>query len=69
MTNQKSRVISFRCPEDVFREVEVLCEHSRADRSDFIVKALQSLINHLADPEAGTPGTSCSSSILKGNNC
>lgn len=44
----KSKTISFRCPEDVFKEMEILCEHNHVDRTGFIMQALQSMFAGLA---------------------
>ncbi len=44
----KTRTISFRCPDDLLDEMEILCEYNRMDRSGFIVQALQSMLNGLS---------------------
>ncbi len=44
----KTHTISFRCPEEILKEMELLCEHNRVDRSGFIVQAIQSLMGGLA---------------------
>ncbi len=44
----KTRTISFRCPEELIKEMELLSEHNRVDRSGFIVQALQSFFTGLA---------------------
>ncbi len=44
----KTRTISFRCPDDLLQEMEILCQYNRVDRSGFIVQALQSMLNGLA---------------------
>lgn len=67
MAHQKTRVISFRCPEDVFREVEILCEHNRIDRSGFIVQALQSMFDGFAAQGVGEPRPLLPPSALKDN--
>ncbi len=43
-----TRTISFRCPEDILEEIDILCEHNSVDRSSFIVQALQSMFSGLA---------------------
>lgn len=44
----KTRTISFRCPDDLLDEMEILCRYNRIDRSGFIVQALQGMLNGLA---------------------
>lgn len=44
----KTQTISFRCPEDLIEEMEILSRHNQIDRSGFIVQALQSLLIGLA---------------------
>ncbi len=44
----KTQTISFRCPEELVKEMEILCEHNQIDRSGFIVQAMQSLLSGLA---------------------
>ncbi|MBR3903098.1 MAG: hypothetical protein IKJ29_05495 [Akkermansia sp.] len=56
----KTHTISFRCPEEILKEMELLCEHNRVDRSGFIVQAIQSLMGGLArkgvvKPKASLP--------------
>ncbi len=51
----KTRTISFRCPEDILEEMEILCAHNRVDRSGFIVQALQSMFAGLAQQGIGQP--------------
>ena len=45
----KTHTISFRCPEEIIKEMEILCQHNKLDRSGFIVQALQSMFNGLAE--------------------
>lgn len=45
----KTKTISFRCPEDLFKEMEILCAHNHVDRSSFIILALQSMFAGLAE--------------------
>ncbi|MBR1982764.1 MAG: hypothetical protein IKA23_08445 [Akkermansia sp.] len=45
----KTRTISFRCPIELVKEMEILCKHNKVDRSAFIIQALQSLFTGLAD--------------------
>lgn len=51
----KTRTISFRCPEEILKEVDLLCQHNRVDRSTYIVQALQSLFSGLANEGVCTP--------------
>ena len=44
----KTRTISFRCPDDLLEEMEILCRYNRIDRSGFIVQALQGMLQGLA---------------------
>jgi hypothetical protein len=44
----KTRTISFRCPDDLLEEMEILCRYNRIDRSGFIVQALQGMLSGLA---------------------
>ncbi len=44
----KSKMISFRCPEEVFEEMKNLCERNQVDRTGFITHALQSMFAGLA---------------------
>ena len=60
-----TKTISFRCPEDVLKEMEVLCEHNKIDRSCFIVQALQSMFAGLAQQGIGTPREPLPPSELK----
>lgn len=61
--SMKTRTISFRCPEELLEEIDLLSKHNRVDRSDFIVHSLQSLLAGLAQqgvckplpPLAGAP--------------
>ena len=55
MENTQTRVISFRCPEDLFQEIDILCEHNRIDRSTFIVQALLGMFDGLAAQGVGEP--------------
>ncbi len=50
----KTRTISFRCPEEVLKEMEVLCDYNKVDRSCFIVQALQSMFAGLAEQGIGS---------------
>ena len=43
-----TRTRSFRCPDDLLEEMEILCRYNRIDRSGFIVQALQGMLNGLA---------------------
>ena len=43
-----TRTISFRCPDDLLEEMEILCRYNRIDRSGFIVQALQGMLQGLA---------------------
>lgn len=45
----KNQTISFRCPDDIIKEMEILCEHNSVNRSGFIVQALKSLLSGLAE--------------------
>ena len=65
MHNQKTRVISFRCPEDLFLEIDNLCEHNRVDRSTYIVQALLGLFDGLAAQGVGTLRPELKPSALK----
>lgn len=67
----KTRTISFRCPEELVSEIDLLCNHNKVDRSTFIIQALQSLFTGLAvkgvcesrpplPPVAGNDGESVS---------
>lgn len=46
--SMKTRTISFRCPEELLEEIDILSKHNRVDRSGFIVHALQSMLSGLA---------------------
>lgn len=61
----KTRTISFRCPDDLLKEMEILCEHNRVDRSGFIVQALQSLLSGLAQQGVCKPMPTLPPSPLK----
>lgn len=63
----KSKTISFRCPEDVLEEMEILCEHNRVDRSGFIVQALQSMFAGLARQGICEEEKPLPPSAIKGN--
>lgn len=63
-----TKTISFRCPEDVLKEMEVLCEHNKVDRSCFIVQALQSMFAGLAEQGIGKPKDPLPPSELKEEN-
>ena len=43
-----TKTISFRCPEELIQEMDILSKHNQIDRSGFIVQALQSLLTGLA---------------------
>ena len=51
----KTRTISFRCPEEILNEIDILCQHNRVDRSTYIVQALQSLFSGLANEGVCSP--------------
>lgn len=61
----KTKTISFRCPEDVLKEMEILCDHNHVDRSGFIVQALQSMFAGLAQQGIGEPAKPLPPSALK----
>ncbi len=44
----KTKTISFRCPEELLKEIDGLCELNIMDRSAFIVHALQNMMTGLA---------------------
>lgn len=50
----KTRTISFRCPEEIFEEMQQLCADQQVDRSAFIIQALQKLFSSLAEQGIGT---------------
>ena len=60
-----TKTISFRCPEDILQEMEILCEHNKVDRSCFIVQALQSMFAGLAQQGLGEPQRPLPPSALK----
>ncbi|MBR5196492.1 MAG: hypothetical protein IKW48_10195 [Akkermansia sp.] len=60
-----TKTISFRCPEDILQEMEILCEHNHVDRSCFIVQALQSMFAGLAQQGIGEPQRPLPPSALK----
>ena len=60
-----TKPISFRCPEDILQEMEILCEHNKVDRSCFIVQALQSMFAGLAQQGIGEPQRPLPPSALK----
>lgn len=60
-----TKTISFRCPEDILQEMEILCEHNKVDRSCFIVQALQSMFAGLAQQGIGEPQRPLPPSALK----
>ena len=64
----KTRTISFRCPEDILKEMEILCEHNCVDRSGFIVQALQSLLSGLAQQGVCAPQQPLPPSAIKEEN-
>ena len=49
----KTRTISFRCPEEILKEMDLLCDYNTVDRSCFIVQALQSMLAGLAEQGIG----------------
>lgn len=63
----KSKMISFRCPEEVFKEMETLCEHNQVDRSSFIVHALQSMFAGLSRQGIGNQASPLPPSATKEN--
>ena len=60
-----TKTISFRCPEDILQEMELLCDHNKVDRSCFIVQALQSMFAGLAQQGIGEPQRPLPPSALK----
>lgn len=65
MAKIKTKVISFRCPEDLFLEIENLCEHNRVDRSTFIVQAMLGLFDGLATQGVGEARPEVPPCVLK----
>ena len=53
ISTMNTKTISFRCPEDILKEMELLCDHNKVDRSCFIVQALQSMLAGLAEQGLG----------------
>lgn len=45
----KKHTISFRCPIEICEEVDSLCKQNGMVRSDFIIQALQRLLDSLAE--------------------
>lgn len=45
----KKHTISFRCPIELCEEVDSLCKQNGMVRSDFIIQALQLLLDSLAE--------------------
>ena len=60
-----TRTISFRCPEEILKEMDLLCDYNTVDRSCFIVQALQSMFAGLAQQGIGTPREPLPPSELK----
>lgn len=63
----KSKMISFRCPEEVFEEMKNLCERNQVDRTGFIMHALQSMFAGLARQGIGADENKQSPSVIKEN--
>lgn len=61
----KTRTISFRCPEELIQEMEILCKHNMIDRSGFIVQAMQSMLAGLTNQGICKPKEQVPPSPLK----
>ena len=63
----KSKMISFRCPEEVFEEMKNLCERNQVVRTGFIMHALHSMFAGLARQGVGAAENKQSPSVIKEN--